>query len=468
VRQRTLPLSFPRRATALWFSSCVSLDRKAGLVRSTRIGTIPFWVVLWLTAIPFELRAATAELSTTIVRVVSQKTPVVTIHAGEPVTFEVKAVNSGSVGADAVLLMVFPEGFTDLTASGLGLTCSPVARTVSCNTTSSLLMNFPRSIRLTAKAPLTITGDSQSFTITARIDPKNLVAEANEEDNQDTVVTTVVPRGPDLKISLAGSDATATAAEDARYTVRLSNVGDRATSSDALVVATLPSDILFARVDDSQFTGCHGPGPNIYCNPVGPIAAGASKSATIVGHVSSQVAHHAVVTVTAKVNPGIGDFDETNNAATFNTTLTEGANLVVANRTVSSHLRCDLDGNPLTPETRYDLISANVKNSGHVNAAATKVRVNLSGPNSVFAIGCGSHKQTVRCDGSCVPSACTATGFHEVTCDIGPLAPGGVQQIGLTAGAGASDSYTVEFEADAERTVVESNESNVFDLAVNP
>jgi hypothetical protein len=418
---------------------------------------------IFVLAIPTESRA-TVDFSSTIALQVPNKTVTnPTYVVGSTVSFALAVKNTGNTSANTGLTVQFGGGqFTQVTGTGGSFSCSG-GTSLSCSSSTPLTPNTPRTITVTARTPSTVTGDSQTFTVTATIDPTKAVSETNEGNNQSTTTTTVVPKGQDLTIDLTGSDATSVGLAEIRYKVSIKNIGDRSTSTFPTIVATLPSAVHYLRIENSEFTACNHSNGTIHCSVGNALAAGATESAQIVGKVDDHVANNAVVTFTAKADPPnvIHESDEANNNSSFNTTLTEIADLFVTGVT-HSFFSCDENGD-LVPESTYATITANVRNDGHTTSEATKVKMEVfSGDTSNHTFDCGSHKQKVNCNFNCsgaIASICTSTNSG-ATCDINSLAPNGVQQLVITVLHQSGSTYTTTFTVDPEFKVSESNEDN--------
>lgn len=422
---------------------------------------------IFTAAIPLESKASSFDFSTTIAVQVPNKTPgVPTFLVGSTVSYSVTAKNTGNASSNVALNVQFGGPFTQLNGIGGSFSCNPVmaGTTLSCQSTSPLTPNNARTITVTAKAPSSVTGNSQSFTITATMDPANAVPETNEANNQSTTSTTVVPKGPDLTLDLTGSASTAIGAGEVKYHVEIKNIGDRATSTSPHIVATLPSAVHYLRLENSQFTTCNHGNGTLNCNAGNPLSAGAAESAQIVGQVDSTVANNAVISFTAKADPAdaINEFDENNNSSSFNTTVTEIADLFISGVT-QTFFYCDENGD-LINEARYAVITANIRNDGHSGSAASKVKMELFSPDAaIHTFDCGSHKQKINCNLGCnasIASICTST-QDGATCDINPLAPNGTQQLVITVlDKLIRDPYSTRYTVDPANNIVESDEDN--------
>ena len=413
-------------------------------------------IVLIFTAFPLY---ASAEFSVSVLQSVTSKTlEVAPVRAGEPIRYSLTAKNTGTAGANTSIVVLFPSQILPSSGSGNGFTCSLAGRTsLSCNSTAPLVAGSSQIIDVTAKAPEIISGDSQTFTVQAKIDPSNAVAESNEGNNQDTISTTVVPFGLDYTVDLAGSDTRATGAAEVKYVLTAKNIGDRANGGFPVVEVQFPSGISFVRVENSQFNGCNHANGRVRC-PVGNvIQVGASEAATFIGKVHADVRHNAVLTFSAKIDGPDSEYYTSNNSAKANTTVTEISDLFVSPQTFTS-LRCNEVSIPyLIPDIRYDVLRAKVKNEGHTNSESTKVKVTIGSGGKM--LNCGDHKQCVTCS-SIVSSVCQPKTGDTAICDIGPLAPGGTQDFSLTVVREGTSSYSAEYQVDPDYDLSESDTSN--------
>jgi hypothetical protein len=250
------------------------------------------------------------------------------------VAFVVKISNVQPVPATNVLTRVtVPASFTALSptpAPGSGLTCSRTGSVVEC-TAPTFAGNSEKTFRISSTAPATITGQSQSFTLTAVVDPANTVPEGGpgNSNNSDNFAINVVTRA-DLRISLTGPPGTISTTQQApnlTYHVAVQNVGDRAASS-LLVRATLPKDVAFQRVQDNTLGTClqnstaSNGAQNINCT-LSSLAAGATGRVRILARTVGSVPDGSKVTFAANADPNntVPERNDTDNTAFVITTL---------------------------------------------------------------------------------------------------------------------------------------------------
>ena len=250
------------------------------------------------------------------------------------VAFVVKVSNVSPVQAANVLTRVtMPAGFTALSptpAPGSGLTCERTGSVVEC-TAATFAGSSEKTFRISSTAPASITGQSQSFTLTGVVDPGNTVPEGGpgNSNNSDNFAVTVVTRA-DLKINLTGPPGTSVTSQQApnlTYHVEVRNVGDRAAST-LLVRATLPKDVAFQRVQDNTLGTClqnstaSNGAQNINCT-LASLAAGAVGRVRILARTVGSVPDGSKVTFAAIADPNntVPERNDTDNSAFVVTTL---------------------------------------------------------------------------------------------------------------------------------------------------
>jgi hypothetical protein len=234
------------------------------------------------------------------------------------VAFVVTVSNIRAGQASDVLVTVnIPVGFTSLS----GAECTFDRNVASC-TTASLGGNSQKTFRISATAPSTISGNSQSFSLTAVVDPNNTVAEGTggNNNNSDNLTVSVVTRA-DLDVSLVGSPGTTQVAPDLIFVVTVDNDGDRE-ASNLLVRTTLPKDVAFVRVEENQLGTCaqnstaSNGALNVNCT-LSSLPAGASRHVRVVGRLVGSVPDGVQVTsaVNADPNNTVPERNDTDNTA---------------------------------------------------------------------------------------------------------------------------------------------------------
>lgn len=240
------------------------------------------------------------------------------------VAFVVTVSNIRSGVASNVLVHVtIPAGFTSLS----GAECTFKGNLASC-TTASLGGLSQKTFRISTTAPATISGNSQSFTVTAVADPNNTVAEGTggNNNNSDNLPVTVVRRA-DLDVGIAGSPGTTQVAPDLIFVVTVTNSGDRE-ATNLLVRSTLPPDAAFVRVEENQLGSCaqnttaSNGALNVNCT-LPSLPPSTTRRVRIVGRLVGTVPDGVRVTsaVNADPNNAIPERNETDNTAFLITTM---------------------------------------------------------------------------------------------------------------------------------------------------
>jgi hypothetical protein len=241
--------------------------------------------------------------------------------------FVVTVSNIRSGQASNVLVSVnIPSAFTSLSGTG----CTFKGSAGSC-TTPTLGGNSQKSFTISGTAPSTITGTSQSFTLTAVADPNNTVAEGDggNNNNSDNLTVTVVTRA-DLNVGLsgtAGQSPTLQVAPDLVFVVNVDNDGDQA-APNLLVRSTLPKDVSFVRVEENTLGTClqnstaSNGGLNVNCT-LSSLPVGATRSVRIVGKLVGSVPDGVQVTSAVNVDPSntVPERNENDNTAFLITTM---------------------------------------------------------------------------------------------------------------------------------------------------
>ena len=282
--------------------------------------------ILFLSAIPRDANAqpsgGTAGRDLTVDIVKAGALPEIPTRTN--VAFVVTVSNIRSGEASNVLVNVnFPVAFTSFS----GAECTFNRNVASC-TTASLGGNSQKTFRISTTTPSTISGTSQSFTVTAVADPNNTVAEGTggNNNNSDNVTINVVTRA-DLNAGIGGQSATVQAAPNLVFVVTVDNEGDQA-ASNLLVRSTLPKDVAFVRVEENQLGSCaqnstaSNGALNVNCT-LSSLPAGANGHVRIVGRLVGTVPDGVQVTSAVNVDPNnsVPERNENDNTAFLVTTM---------------------------------------------------------------------------------------------------------------------------------------------------
>lgn len=319
------------------------------------------------------------------------------VAAGGIVAYAVRVDNNAPDAAtNTRLRLAVPSGATFLSATPAGANCAPLnATTVECNLgTVAALGSAPRDVTFNWRAlgpgPTTVTANAEVLS-------DNDSNAANNTQAQTTTVNT----GANLALAKAGAPNPVVGGSNVTYTLTVSNAGPNAAGSLRLV-DTLPPSVSFVSASGAGWT-CSASGGTVTCTRPGPHALGAGIPAvTIVGQVN---ASGGTVTNSATVEPGssggVADPDTADNTATADTTVLPGADVRIAQKTVTSPLPA-IAGTDIT-------FRIQPRNGGP--AAATSVTVTDTLPAGwtfVSASGanwtCGNAGQTVSCTRAAMPA----------------------------------------------------------------
>ncbi len=239
-----------------------------------------------------------------------------TVAPGQPTFIAINVANNGiGVAAPTTVDTQLPPGFVfDAASSSAG--CSAVSQLVSCplGTTDP---GRSQSLVIGATTSLVVG----SFTASAVIDPQGVVAETNETNNTVAAAITVSSAFADFTTSITGPTTVASNGKPT-FAITVANIGNvsadgqisiRETGFDRIdnVVAPAGWTCAVSKVKNAgNFVNCVGP------------AFGAGSSAVIQVTAAGSYAKGATA-VTATVDPGNGvpELSETNNNASFTTTI---------------------------------------------------------------------------------------------------------------------------------------------------
>jgi uncharacterized repeat protein (TIGR01451 family) len=310
----------------------------------------------------------------------------------------VSNIRSGAIGNPVSVNVSVPQGFTALSADpGVvsGFTCSFKGNSCSC-TTAPMAGNTQKTFRISATAPSTISGTSQSFTLTAQVDPNGIVNEGDETNNSSSLNVSVQTRA-DLDVDLpnaAGQTLTTQVAPNLVYIVDVKNTGDR-DAPNLLVRSTLPKDVAFVRVEENQLGNCvqnstASNGALIVNCTLSSLPAGASRHVRIIGKVLGSVPDRVQVTFSANVDPNnsVPERNETDNTAFMITTLRATSDVQVTGTAVG---QISTRGGVVvgqTVNTPFVTVTLTVKNNGPYQSAATTVRTAWPAGFSRFGTSC--------------------------------------------------------------------------------
>ncbi|MBK9133710.1 MAG: hypothetical protein IPM15_04990 [Betaproteobacteria bacterium] len=421
------------------------------------------------------LARAQSDLAVTITQGTANPVP-----TGAPVTYAVTARNIGAAQSSPVQVRLeLPTSLTTPTASGSGFTCSSstagALRTFTCSS-GVLPSNQSRSLSLSATAPGTITGDSQTLTVKALVNPNDLAREQGRTANNTATVSTVVQTLPDLAPSWAGSSTTASAGADLMFELALRNIGNRA-SGDAVLKVSIPvGQLNFSRFANNQFDGgCSAPdAQGKFTCRTASVPAGGSRRVNIWSRANSLLegGDRLLSQATAELRIalptpsggrtaaafqplGTSERNERNNTSSLVTTVSPSVDLQVE----LARSRVFSCGDRRTVELVY-----RVSNRGSgTTTRNTQLQIARSS-----ACGLNAYLQDAPLGCVCLTSTLPehhaqncSFGAASQTCPINTLAAGATREFTLyVEGAAGQNSVQVQATVDPNNVLPESNEQN--------
>jgi uncharacterized repeat protein (TIGR01451 family) len=322
------------------------------------------------------------------------------VPAGGVVSYTARVDNNAVDAATNVRLrLTVPAGATFLTAAPLGANCAPTSpATIECSLgTVAALGAAPRDVvfnwRALGPGPTTVTANAELLS-------DNDANPANNTQSQ----TTTVSNGANLALAKSGAPNPVVGGASLTYTVTVSNAGPNDAGSLRLI-DSLPPSVSFVSATGAGWTCGHSAGV-VTCTRPGPHPlAAAIPAVTIVGQLN---ASGGTVTNSATVEPGatggVADPDTADNTATFDNTVLPGADIRIAQKTVTSALPAIASSNVAF------LIQP--RNGGPAGATGVSVIDTLpAGWTFVSASGanwtCGNAGLTVTCTRATLPAGAT-------------------------------------------------------------
>ncbi len=316
------------------------------------------------------------------------------VAAGGVVAYAVRVDNNAvDAAANVRLRLTIPAGATFVSATPAGANCAPTsATTVQCSLgTVAALGAAPRDVTFNWRAlgpgPTTVTA-------TAEVLSDNDANAANNTQSQ----TTTVNNGANLALAKTGAPNPVVGGSNVTYTVTVTSAGPNAAGSLALI-DNLPPSTSFVSASGAGWSCGHAAGV-VTCTRPGPHPlAVAIPPVTIVAQVN---ASGGTITNTATVGPGssggIADPDNTNNTATFDNAVLPGADIRIAQKSVTSALPA-IAGTEVT-------FSIQPRNGGP--AAATNASVSDALPAGWIFVSAGGSNWSCGNAGNVVTCARTA------------------------------------------------------------
>ena len=340
------------------------------------------------------------------------------VIAGTNLQYDIEVTNNGpSTAVNVVVEDVLPAGvsFVSVSSTGGGACNAGVPGNAALPTTCTFA-----SI---------LSGATETMTIVVTVDPgfvgqleNDVTVSSDSQDNSNAnnlaTTTTLVDAEADLSVAKTDSPDPVNAGETVKYEVVITNNGPSVSQSVSLA-DVLPSDVAFvsATITLGSGTCVYNPLPNtVTCNFTGGLNPGESLKVVIEGVVDSSVPDATVIYNTATASAATTDPALLNNSATVDTTVNAVADLVIEKDSTFEA------GNP----SGNVIYIVTVTNNGPSDALNVVVM-------DVFPSTAKKFQYVFdTSNGDCAYDETT----HELTCDVGTLAPG--------------ESWTVEIHMNAK------------------
>ena len=357
------------------------------------------------------------------------------VAAGAQLTYAANVTNAGpndATGVAVALPLAAGTTFVSASASTGGSCVTPAVGangSVNCTWNGITVPAAARTVSVTVAVPANAAGGSTlSVTATAT----SLANELDPADNAATA-TTAVTSVADLSLALSDTPDPVTAGTQLSYVATVSNLGP-SDAPNATISLPLPAGTTLVSATASNAGSCNAASP-VVCNWTGPIAPGATRSATVLVNVSP--AQLAALSATASVSlaPAGADPVPGNNSATATTAVAAAADLSLT----------------LTDTPDPVIAGANLSYTAVVTNAgpsdATAVVVNLPTPaGTSFVSGSVSSGGSCAAGISCTLSGSLAPGASStitLTLLVAPaVADGSSINATATASSGTSDPVT--------------------------
>ena len=197
-------------------------------------------------------------------------------------TFSLRPRNNGPFPADNVQVTdTLPTGFTYISATGTGWTCSAVGQDITC-TRATYAVGATNDITVQATAPASGTGITNTTVITSTLPPPGPTPDPNLSNNTGSVTFDIVPDGADLSITKSKTPNPVAQGSNITSTMRVTNNGPRATSGTLTVTDTLSAGETYVSGSGTNWSCSHNgvnPGGVVTCTySATPLNSGAQTS----------------------------------------------------------------------------------------------------------------------------------------------------------------------------------------------
>ncbi|MEO7962459.1 MAG: hypothetical protein ABIT38_00960 [Gemmatimonadaceae bacterium] len=227
--------------------------------------------------------------------------------AGKNASYSLTVTNVGSASTTGTTTMtdVLPAGVTFVSATGSGWSCSAVAGTVTCTTTTIFTAGSTSVVQLTVTL-----GASPTQTITNTGTVKT-PGDNNPSNDSSTVTTSINTPPPPVDLQIIKTSGPMQIGKTGTFTFDVKNVGATATTLPIIITDELPAGLTFVNGSGGGFV-CSAIGQSVTCTRTAPLAPPLTATVAVTVDVGS--ATPSSVTNVGIVKTG-GDVNATNDTS---------------------------------------------------------------------------------------------------------------------------------------------------------
>ena len=303
--------------------------------------------------------------------------------SGQNVTFTLQPRNNGPFQATTVVVTdTLPDGFTYVSSSGTGWSCSAAGQTVTC-TRDAYNVGATNNISIVATAPIVLV--TTPYTNNAAI--SSATPEANTANNTTSLNFNVVPDGRDLSITKTKTPNPVAQNAPITTSIVVRNNGPSAAASGTITVTDTLNNALETYTHPS-YSGnnwsCTYAAPIITCTYNTSLARNANSSTLVITTTAVGVGSISNTACAAYTGVLPGDFNNANDCATASVTSTEES--VSPDLSIAKSATTSNGDTTLAADEETITYTITVTNNGPDGANATGMRMTDTVPGRVTGL----------------------------------------------------------------------------------
>jgi uncharacterized repeat protein (TIGR01451 family) len=250
------------------------------------------------------------------------------VIAGRNVTFSLRVTNVGSAPTTGLITVtdVLPAGFTFISGTGPGWSCSATGQTVTCTNPGPLAPQASSVVTLVTTTPVPLLATQNTAVVKTPGDPNP----ANDSDTEP------IAGDPGLRADLQTTKAATTTSfsvgQPASYTILVRNVGAVATTEPFTLTDVVPASLTLVSASGTGWS-CTISGQTLQCT-YSPILAPGSAAVLTVNVTPLAAALPAVQNTAYHESPD--DFNPANDTSTVSTPVSGLADLSLTKESVGA------------------------------------------------------------------------------------------------------------------------------------